>query len=302
MLSRIIDKLPKLYYNKFNISTKIWTINELVTDLHEEHSHPYIFIDRKQNLHLVWCTIEQNNFILKYKKKHNIIDIKPRWSGTQTLSSKISNYLSPVLVQELDILKIYCKQNDKIIEIISDDFGDSWTDLTNGKSYTIDEPKIIRYSDNPQIDDKYLAKDVYGNIKDTIQIVGIDLFNNKEESKPSPVSASIQEVNYTTCETEQNNNEIIDLDKLSDTASNIEEPNDVVKELLSDYNTMKEQFFKIKEKRQKLEKSLGEHETDLYLLEEEIISCKKQILTFQEKLNKITSESGIFRRFVKFFK
>ncbi len=236
----------QLYYNKFNILTKIWTMSELITDLHEEHSHPYIFIDKKQNLHLLWCTIEQNNFILKYKKKCNIIDTKSRWSNTQTLSNKISNYLFPILIQESDTLKIYCRQNDKIIEIISNDFGDSWTDLVNGKSYVIEEPKILRYSNNPQADNKYLAKHVYGSIKDTIQIVGMDLFNSKEENKPPPTQPNLnreqngpasvdkaehqprdhladisaKEINYTTCEIGQNNNIIIDLDKLNDTTDN----------------------------------------------------------------------------------
>lgn len=152
----------QLYYNKFDILTKIWTISELVTDLREEHSHPYIFIDKKQNLHLLWCTIEQNNFILKYKKKRNIIDTKSRWSDTQTLSNKISNYLFPVLIQESNTLKIYCRQNDKITELISNDFGDSWTDLADDRSYVIEEPKIIRYLDNPQINSNYVAKYVYG--------------------------------------------------------------------------------------------------------------------------------------------
>ena len=47
--------------------------------------------------------------------------------------------------------------------------------------YVIEEPKIIRYLDNPQINSNYVAKYVYGNIKDTIQIIGVDLFDSREK-------------------------------------------------------------------------------------------------------------------------
>ena len=174
----------QLYYNRFNTSTKIWTVNELISDLQEEHSHPYIFIDKRQNLHLIWCTIEQNNFILRYKKRDNITDTRSKWSDIQTLSDRNSNYLFPILIQESNILKIYCKQNDKIIEIMSEDFGDSWLNSTEGRSYDIKGPEIIRYSGNPQIDDRYLAKHVYGYVRDTVRIIGMNLFNNEGRGKP----------------------------------------------------------------------------------------------------------------------
>ncbi len=174
----------QLYYNRFKTLTKTWTSNEPVTDLQNEHSHPYIFIDRERNLHLVWCTIEQGNFVLKYKKRHDIIDTTSNWSNTQTLSNKNSNCISPILIQRLNSLVIYYKRNDKIIEIVSKDFGDSWTYPTNNRSYSIKKPEIIQYSNNPQADDRYLAEHVYGNIGDTIEIIGVDLFNNKNQNSP----------------------------------------------------------------------------------------------------------------------
>lgn len=365
----------QLYYNKFNVLTKIWTTDELITDLQKEHSHPYIFIDKKQNLNLVWCTIEQGNFILKYKKKHDITNIESEWSSTQTLSNRDSNCLSPILIQESNNLKIYCKQNDKIIEIISKDFGDSWTNSANSKPYIIEEPKIIRYSSNPQIDDKYLAKHVYGNIKDIIQIIGINLSNKKEQDKLSSIQSALdqkqqlvldqnqqpaldqkqnsltsvnekadikapldkdiinlikdmdnkintilsqiaeckpknhladkstqREVNYTTCEIKQNNNGIIDLDKLNNATDESEEPNSIMNELLSNYNVLEKQLLEIKEKKQELTRSINDYEVDLDLLEERIVGYKKQMLIFQEKLSDIASNNSIFQRFINFFK
>ena len=400
----------QLYYNKFNASTKLWTINELITDLREDHSHPYILIDNRQNLHLVWCTIEKNNFTLKYKKKHDITCIKPEWSDVQTLSDRDSNYFSPILIQESDILKIYCRQNDNIIEITSDDFGDSWTNPIDSEPYIIEDPEIIQYSGNPNMDDEYLAKHVYGNIKDKIRIIGINIFTDSEEnvhpqksasdiapgrkqgsliddegepapvqpspnqiqdpltdgesepapvqpspnqiqdpltdseSEPAPVQPSpnqiqdpltdsesepapvqpvlepvqsphqaqcspmdadtntgIKEVKYIKCETGQNN-EIIDPDESDDTQIKIVKPGDVTEGLISDYNILEKQFIEIKERKRRLAKSIDDYEVDLSLLEEKITDYKKQILAFQEKLNNVTLNNGIFQRFFSFFK
>jgi len=174
----------QLYYSKFNLSTKKWSTGELISNLREDHSHPYIFIDNKNNLQLVCCSIEQNNFILKYKKKVNGINTKSKWSTTQSLSNKNSNTLSPILIQESDILKIYCKQNNQIIEIISKDFGHSWEPSDN--IYKIDDPKIIRYSNSQEIDENLFINHIYGNIKDKIEIAGINLFNNIEEQSITP--------------------------------------------------------------------------------------------------------------------
>ncbi|MFW5647828.1 MAG: hypothetical protein ACOCG5_01945 [Candidatus Alkaliphilus sp. MAG34] len=291
----------QLYYNKFDILTKIWAINKLASNLQEEHSHPYLFIDRKQNLHLVWCTIEQNNFILKYKKKHNIIDMKPKWSNVQTLLDKNSNYLSPILIQESDTLKIYCKQNDKIIEIISDNFGDSWTNSMDKEPLTIEKPEIIRYFSNPQtIDNTYLAKHVYGNIGNTIQIIGINLFDNKKESQLPPIQSTPDQKQDSPVETDKENNTSEEFE--TDEGDDTEKSDDVIDKLISDYSVLEKQFFELREKNQKLMELINNYETDLELLEKEIAYCKKQMLILQEKFDKMASNDGVFQRFINFFR
>jgi len=127
----------QLYYCRFNILTKKWSAGELMTNLQEDHSHPYIFVDSKDTIHIAWCAIEQNNIVLKYKRKTNAISKKSKWSNAQSLSNRNSNTLSPTLIQESDVLKIYCKQNNQIIEIISTDFGNSWKPSDNKSACNI---------------------------------------------------------------------------------------------------------------------------------------------------------------------
>ncbi len=170
----------QLYYSKFNIITQKWTNSELITNLLEDNSHPYIFIDRKDKIHMVWCTIEQNNFILKYKQRANVINKKSKWSHAQTLSNKNSNTLSPIIIQESNILKIYCKQNSKIVEITSENFGNTWGS-SEEYLYDIDDPKIIKYSSCQKTDEDLFIQHVYGNINNTIQTAGINLFKTTED-------------------------------------------------------------------------------------------------------------------------
>ncbi|QUH20605.1 hypothetical protein [Alkaliphilus sp. B6464] len=298
----------QLYYNRFNLSTKKWSISELITNSQEDHSHPYIFIDKNDNLHLVWCTIQQNNFILKYKKKTNVIDSRSKWSNTQILSNKNSNNHSPILIQESDILKIYCKQNNQIIEIISKDFGHSWGSVGNNL-YKVEDSRIIRYSNSPEIDENFFIKHLYGNITDTIEIVGIDLFNSTENEtyiepevlKPQdPIISTIKET-----EEYEPKNPVLNSSPTNDFYT-IKNENDqsteIIKELLSNYKTLEKQLSEIEGKKQEFVKNIADCEIDLNLLEEKIVDYKKHMLILQDKLNNLPTNNSMFQRFVNFFK
>lgn len=298
----------QLYYNRFNLSTKKWSISELVTNSQEDHSHPYIFIDKNDNLHLVWCTIQQNNFILKYKKKTNVIDPRSKWSNTQILSNKNSNNHSPILIQESNTLKIYCKQNNQIIEIISKDFGYSWETVGNNL-YKIEDSKIIRYSSSPEIDENFFIKHLYGNITDTIEIVGIDLFNSTEnETSIEPEVLKPQDPIISTIkETEEYElkNPVVNSASTNDfyTIKNEhDQSTEIIKELLSNYKILEMQLTEIEGKKQEFAKNIADCEINLNLLEEKIVDYKKHMLILQDRLNNLPANNNMFQRFVNFFK
>ncbi|AOY76974.1 hypothetical protein [Clostridium formicaceticum] len=171
----------QLYYSKFSAFNKKWSNAELISNLQEDHSHSYMLIDKKDNLHLIWCVIEKNNFTLKYKNKANIIHHKSRWSNPKTLSSKNANNLSPILLQEGGFLKVFSKQGNIINEIISEDYGINWTSISRTKAYKTNNPSLIRYSSNHESEKHhYKIHYVYGEIlNDTITIFGTKLMPTK---------------------------------------------------------------------------------------------------------------------------
>ncbi|AKL95209.1 hypothetical protein CACET_c17610 [Clostridium aceticum] len=227
----------QLYYSKFSAFNKKWNNAELISNLEEDHSHSAILIDKKDNLHLIWCTIEKNNFTLKYKNKSNIIHHKSRWSNPKTLSSKNTNNLSPILLQEGHFLKVLSKQGNTINEIISEDYGINWTAISRNKSYKTDHPSLIRYSTNHEYErNNYKVQYVYGEIlDDAITIFGTKLMPTKpinniniKSHVSSPIakedsSPSLEEQDQTTvtgsCDTSEELLNTADTDEAKNDAS-----------------------------------------------------------------------------------
>ncbi|ABW19214.1 hypothetical protein [Alkaliphilus oremlandii] len=313
----------QIYYTKFNVLTKKWTTAELVTNLSEDNSHPYIFVDRMDNIHMAWCSIEQNNFILKYKYKPKTINGKSSWSHTQILSNRNSNTLSPIILQEDDLIKILCKQNNQIIEIYSKDFGCNW-ELKNDMLSSDNSTEIIKFFSNRKINDKFLMQDIYGSIDNTLKTIGIDLFFHlKEESTTVNLTEAPLQPLEGYEKDEDNSLEVLQHDlpqsqvTTEEEGANIENitlPHDmehkidsaryqtIINELLFNYETIEKQLTQIEEEKKRLTKTICSYESDLNLLEEKLVTYKKQMLTFQDKLTEATSHSSIFHKFLNFFK
>lgn len=171
-------KNHQLYYSKFSAADKKWRFNEIITNLEEDHCHPSLLIDKKDNLHLAWCTIENNNFNLKYKNKPNVTYSKSRWSKVKTLSNKDANYLSPLLIQEGPLLKVLSIQNQYICEITSEDYGANWSSFSSSNFYKANNPLLIRYSSNyPSEKEHFSFQYVYGEIEKQIKIFGTKLLH-----------------------------------------------------------------------------------------------------------------------------
>ncbi len=167
----------QLSYCKFNVFNKKWSTGEIVTNSQEDNNHPFLLIDRKDNMHVAWCTIVDNNFILKYRRKSNITNQKAKWSPIAQLSNKNANYLSPVLLQEGNTVKLLSRQNDIVNEIVSEDFGISWTPINKIKGYSMENAELLRYSSNATNErGYYISPYAYGIVEDSIDLLGSRLY------------------------------------------------------------------------------------------------------------------------------
>ncbi|MBS4040134.1 MAG: hypothetical protein KGZ81_05995, partial [Flavobacteriales bacterium] len=173
----------QLSYCKFNVFNKKWSAGEIITNLQEDNSHPFMLIDKKDNLHLAWCTITDNNFTLKYRRRSNIINQKSRWSQIAQLSNKNSNYLSPVILQEGNTIKLLSKQNGTINEIISEDYGMNWSALNKEKGHDLHNSCLIKYSSNA-VNEKnyYTIPFIYASVEDEVTVIASRLYNQLQNN------------------------------------------------------------------------------------------------------------------------
>ncbi|MBM7613926.1 hypothetical protein [Alkaliphilus hydrothermalis] len=170
-------KNNQLYYSFYSIFNKKWNNGEIISSLQEDHSHPHMLIDKQDNLHLVWCTIEDNNFTLKYKRKMKISSLKSKWSPQKSLSDKNANNYSPLLIHEGSVLKVLNRQNDRFNEVISEDFGENWINSFQSQRFNGQELTLIKYGTNSDLEkiNTSISK-IYGEIGDYISIIGTNLF------------------------------------------------------------------------------------------------------------------------------
>lgn len=235
----------QIFYNKFNLFNKKWENSEMVSNLQEENSHPNMLIDRRDNLHLVWCTITNNNFILKYKNKMNIVNKKSKWSDLKVLPNTNANNLSPILLHEGSVIKILSKQNNSINEVISNDYGLNWRHGIN-QNYKSNNTILIQYASNHDLENQSSKiKCLYGDIKDSIYIFNTNLFREKEP-------LNILELTSSATNDPHNTHKISEYDKKSF--------DKIIYNIESHINTLIDELEKLLQTKEILEKNPFNHE------------------------------------------
>ena len=223
----------QLSYCKFNVFNKKWSTGEIITNLQEDNSHPFMLIDKKDNLHLAWCTITDNNFTLKYRRKSSIINQKSKWSQVAQLSNKNANYLSPVLQQEGNTIKLLSKQNGTINEITSEDYGMNWSSLNKGKGHDLLNSSLLKYSSNAANEKNYYTIPfIYGSVDDGINVIATRLYNQTLKN-PIDIHSEVVVKPIATPRLEPSTNDIMN-DTVVEFKANITEVDISKTQVLSD--------------------------------------------------------------------
>ncbi len=233
------QKNNQLYYSCFNLINKKWSNGEIISNLNEDHSHPHMLIDKQDNLHLVWCTIEDNNFTLKYKRRVDILDKRSKWSSSRNISDKNSNTLAPLLLQDGLLLKIFSKQNNRINIVYSEDLGSTWSTSQIHKSYCSDELLLLKYSTNNDFEKSNTSiTHIYGSLlNNSISVIGTNLFQLSDKKESPPASISPQEETPSAIEVPTSNQTLnTGIDEVDDSIKLSEENKTLPSEIALDTN------------------------------------------------------------------
>lgn len=322
----------QLFYNKFNIFNNKWGDGEIISDLQDENSHPNILIDRKDNLHLVWCIITNNNFILNYKKKTDVVNVKSTWSNLRALSSVNSNNISPILLNEGSTIKILSKQNDGINEILSDDYGLSWKGDSN-PNYKGSNIIAIKYASNNNAENKSSKfKCLYGEIKNNINIFSINLFKKNSPENIIDIANNVSNTHHFIAKTDENDKKNLDkliynienhikvlsgeLDKLFEIKKMLEKKTSnpeiskncpIIPEskatLIDHLLEVNSTLTALREEKNIFEKEMDHLQKQFYILENGINKCQNHYLLLEKELTNLDDDNtGFFNKIINLFK
>ncbi|HHV26075.1 MAG TPA: hypothetical protein GXX63_02640 [Tissierellia bacterium] len=238
-----------IYYTFYNVFIKKWSeITEKISFIDTYNIFPYLFIDSKNNIHILWSSLENKDYILKYKRLSHIGKNKYKWNTVDL--PHINNIThTPIMIEINETLKIIYLKNNKIGYLNSINYGESWN-FTN-KTQLSDLPiDFIKYSSNFQ--KKYSNKKInhiYGIIDENISL----FFNENDFYKNSIIDS-----NNKTTKLQQNKlnfidkNEFIELKKtISEIKKTSQEIFTISDNILSEINIIKEKIKNIDKQKSK---------------------------------------------------
>lgn len=220
--------LNHVYYTFYNSFIKKWNqIPEKISSSNVNNLFPYLFVDSKSNIHIIWSSLNSKNYILKYKKFAPIGQDKYKWKEIKLPTISNLDFI-PIALEDNKTLKILFIKNNKIQYLYSKDYGISW--LKSEISYEINKDLwLLSYSSNSL--DKYSIgkkNHLYCKINNKITF-----YPNKSYKKNSSEKRKVnfEKGNNISKSEEDLISEIYKLTKnISETISNIEKDIVLLKE------------------------------------------------------------------------
>ncbi|MGV8152683.1 MAG: hypothetical protein ACLKAO_00105 [Alkaliphilus sp.] len=276
----------QLYYVRYKIRYKKWSLSEMVSNPQNEQSHPSILVDKNDNMHIIWCAIENSHFALKYQTRPNVYNIKSKWTPTLNIFNDNSNYLAPTLIETKNILKLYCKKNNHIFETSSVDKGKNWTQIKVAEMNEENNMELFCYITNDITNNKKLSiSQLYGTANSTIKFVGINIYPMKE---PNNCKYKIQHQDDTDSSTSIS---------YSSTYSN-----DIGSTNLT-LSKIKKRLHQIRNEQEELRIKFEEYQKDLQIINENIICTYEKCSLLDSEITLSESDNlSLIERIKSIFK
>ncbi|HLR34869.1 MAG TPA: hypothetical protein VK071_06010 [Tissierellales bacterium] len=249
-----------IYYLFYNIFIKKWSqIIEKISLLKTNNIFPYLFVDSKNNIHILWSSLENKKYILKYKTLSHIGQNKFRW---QTINLPIvSNCINtPIMLENNGILKIIYLKDDEIGCLNSTNYGQSWK-VIDKKKLDVSSIYLLKYSSN--FEKEYPNNKInnyYGTIDDNITLFFNDNHNNKisyniKDNAENNKNNIEEKINIKHQTQKQNKITSINKSELIKFKNDILEIKKILEEILIISNAMDHELKTIKEKIINVERS-----------------------------------------------
>ena len=243
-----------IYYLNYNIFIKEWSKNSAKISYSEaDNIYPYLFIDRKDNIHVLWYSLDKDQHYITYKRLSQTGRNKYHWVEVQIPKIPCANYY-PIISQKEDKLNIICIAEDEMTSLSSKNYGLNWN-LENKILVKDQKFHLIKYISNPSTNDDGKKNHFYGDINENGHF-----YYDENLNKMIMTTANDLEINNSDKldnETVENNQqEDLKAQQVENTSINgeglteLKELKDMVHELRGELESLKESVSNI-EKKQK---------------------------------------------------
>lgn len=116
----------QIYYTFYNTYIECW--NQMpfqISDSNTKNLFPYLFVDSKDNIHVLWYALKNRDYELQYKKLSQNSKNKYKWKTINLPSIKNCTF-TPIIFESKNMLKIVYLKNKTINSLYSLDNGESW--------------------------------------------------------------------------------------------------------------------------------------------------------------------------------
>lgn len=195
-----------IYYVFYNIYTQSWSkIPMKISNILAENTCPYLFIDTKDNVHIIWYSLKNMDYLLNYKRLVTSGADKYKWVDIKL--PPVKNIMFPTIIYEFKTsLKITYLNDNKLEFLSSSNQGLSW-EKNNCIPLDTETIWFVKYYSNlsnshfqGKINDCYCTIDenIICYLSDILQEeISIKSQNNKpplEEEPPSNITEIEKEI------------------------------------------------------------------------------------------------------------
>ncbi|MCR1897938.1 hypothetical protein NSA47_02915 [Irregularibacter muris] len=271
-----------IYYTFYNIFNKEWVkAPAKISSSEIDNISPYLFIDSRDNIHVLWYSLDDNDYLLTYKQLSPMRQSKYHWTEINLPKITNSSY-PPIMFEKNNKLYIVCIGEDKIHCLVSENYGLNWN-LENEVSLNDRPIHLIKHFCNitsTNIHNK--IHHCYGSINDD-HIYFYLGENLNEQSITDKISSSFleneQQVNSNLVEQkEQINTQNIEEDPLMNLKNDIVENQN---ELINALNSIEENSTSLKE----VIDTITNIQKDIEVIKEKITTIEKNQNTKKKLFN-----------------
>ncbi|KNF09895.1 hypothetical protein CLPU_1c00600 [Gottschalkia purinilytica] len=186
------NKINNIYYTVFNPSVKKWPkYPQKISNCEYNNLEPYLFIDSRENIHIVWNQIQSNKIKIIYKILNYNSTKKNRWKeiGLPFMSE---NSIHPIVFEDKSSLKLLYNKEGSINQLISNNNGYSWEDNGIVENISPSNLHLVKFSTNDVKDhSKYNISYTYANIEKSIKLLFSDIYIDKNKELEKKASNNI---------------------------------------------------------------------------------------------------------------